>query len=986
MRLKPGLRVVTSFGNGSVLGKKLEVLSAVTSEQTDGNDSAQFVVRTPFAQNVIVRTPLRFTGTDGVTREYRVRRVARDPLGSNALLECAGVVAELATAGLIRAVQNGALTTTFGGSLTIAQWVTNYVLTNLSDDGLSWLNTVLGAIENTQLVTLSFQQWTRMQLLRALEEATGTELAIEQTAVAGKFRIAFHVERGASLPNVRVTKGRNLLDLAIDSTDEGMATVVQPFGGVASGDTEPASLAEHVWTVGTIAGQWVPLYDSSGVFPIAFETMLTGRYLQFTSAGVFVRRLISNSRTSDSAVFLADVSGLSAGMQVSIVFDANGTPLYELTNPAARLQYGRKHRTLSVSGARGERNYLANGNFSSGATGWSATDSGYVEAYQTTEIVSLMGAVDGAQGSGVTSLPLKGLPAGATIRRGERISVGLATIGTTNAKRLIQSTGEVTVPLAAPTTFALADEALVMRPVAVGESFTEFTVDGAQSSGVSSVALLAPVGTPKLVTGHWLRFAAGLYQTATVATGYSFSETNPTPFDITVSITVPLAAAFGTSPVTVGAPITFFDLANSVTFSGTVTSVSGDGLLVSIDFLLPGFGSFYLQEGYTLEQDSRAVAHRQLSGSYGEWDDDGQLSVTWTGTIPFTVAIGDQIAVVPNDGDPESAAVATLTARATITSSVTVTALLERNGALYVQSGTVLTLGGSNVYAASTAVVSGGGTVTVALTTTLGVAAVDNAVVSIPRNVNGWGELGSGSTTILRTDTRALSPTAQIVVPAGETRTVWGHARVIAWPYTISDGGALALQTPRLEIINADTSTVIGTVTGDAWGAATLGGGGVAAPKTVTLRIQVELSATTDIYLRAAAQVGSASTSYAQFVVFGMVTIGSDGDVPFTVDSHANALWHAATRYLRNYSREVRAISVSLVDLRDIIGTPALAESLRIGVRLALTDVGETLRLMAAQRNHLNPAQTLYTVETLQRSAARQIATGSSGAGSLRNT
>lgn len=988
----PKLQIITDFGTGTVR-ETITALSAVTTEQLDGMDSAKFRVQLPTRTAITLRTPLRFRGSDNVIREYRVQRYQKDPLGKWADIDCVPVFYDLTAAGPITEVVNGTEYTAFGGTLTASQWITSYVLTNLVADGLNgWLDTTLGTIDSTQLVTLAWEQWTRAELLRAIADAIGLELVLIQVSAGGKYRIHMLDERGSTSPVIRVSQSRNLIERSVEAGADGIATVVRPRGDVPEGGTEPASIGDHIFTVQSIASGWVVLIDpTTNAPPLQIDDMANGLYLQFLSGTTAVRRIIDDSRASDGAVHLADTSLLTVAARVTLVQDTNGTPISTITHPAALATYGRVVAPLQVDGMRGEANRVPNSNFSQGASQWAGYGAGWVEPYVPSEVTDLTGAMNGVKTAGApATLAVDGLPAGATIRRGERIEVASVLLATVNGtEKVVPSTGNVTLGLSGTLAQNVAASAVLRAYTSAGVAYGALiTANGSATAGATSLAVSAPSMANRAVqAGDKLRFTRGGTYNGQVGT--TASNTNGTGSDVVWTTTLTLAqalvnaAAVPTSPtLTAGDALTFYISTTGQTINGTVGvgGYTADALTLPISITVPAMSTIDLPATFTVIFAVKTTTEtKSITNSTTEWPDNKQLAFTWTGGLTYT---GATLIEWLSSTD---ALLGTLQEISGVTAAST-SATLKNNYLSSFTAASVLYSEPETLYCAAMVQANGSGACTIAVQTANSVSLADNSPVRIVRNTFGWIDQGAGSQTLLRASTGWLSSDAIVLVPALGSKTVWAHFAAQFWHSRndFTNGTTFLL---RLDVIDADTGAALATITSDPLPLTT--SVGADRPQTIgaVVKVQTELLATTRIRVNAYPLVTAGfpgidfSTKSYAMASYAMLTEGPDPNVPFTASSHCNTGFNAGVRYLQVYAREVRSISITVAQLNDITGMLLHAEQVVCGGSLLLADQSETLRAVSVTRDHFTPSRSSLVLETLKRNISRLLGTGTSVAG-----
>jgi hypothetical protein len=963
---RPRLWITTGFASGARV-ERLKLVAASTDDQIGGNDSATFRIVLPTRTTLRTRTPLRFFGSDGITREYRIRRVLADPRGTWADIEAVPPFMDLATSGLVRQIVNGTLYTTFAGTMSEAQWITNYLLTNLTEDGLDWIDPVVGTIEEPAEVTLSFAQFTRAQLWRALEAATGHEYALVQPSEGADYQVVGYTQRNVALPALRVSTPGALMRLMVDASDDGLATVVQPLGDVPSGGTEPATIANHVFAVQSITSGWVVLIDPAApsALPIAIDDLVNGLYLQFAVGTTVYRRTITDARASDGAVYLADTSNLSVGASVRLVQDTNGTPITTLAHPAALALYGRAVVPLPVDGMRGESNLVPNPNFGLGVASWAARASGWLQLYDTAETAHITGALNGALGSGVTSVPIDGLSAGRKIRRGERLEIAAVVLGTTNAVKTIPSTLNVTLPLAGTLPQNVTNGQSVKQYVG-GSLVRSLTINGNQSAGASSLAVtVVGLGTRRLTAGDKLKFyTGGAYSGfSSDSVRYQYEFTSDSTWAFTMAFHVVPSPGPGVLPTALSLAIGDTIVINASlvdpppggftgTFTARVASTYSGGSTIDLEY--DGYDGLKLWVGYlsTITKTKAATETKSITNSTTEWPDNKQLSATWTGAL----TISDIWAIEWLDS--ADGLLGTLLQTGTVSGT---SHTVENPATLQIVSGSTIQTQPQNVFATAEVTANGSGAVT-ATTTATAATAPDNATVRIPRNTFGWSALGSGSGLLLRSSTGFITGATTIVVPPAIGSVIcWAQFPVSIWQSGDDHGTQNA--TVTLQVKNADTNAVIASVVSDAVTLTTPSGGDVPTPETLTNKVQFEVVNTTRVYLEVSVSGTLDFTDTAYLMAhWAMITEGVDPDVPFTPAAFANLGVQAAVRYLLAFAKDVRTVTVTFAQLADIVGAQLVERRAVIGGRVVLPTLNETLRVVQLTRDHFFPSRSTVRI------------------------
>lgn len=416
------------------------------------------------ARLITVRDVLRIDDHTGHVREARVRRIV-DPWGGAAVtVEATLPEADLATRGMIRVVQSGATFYSFGGSLTLTEWITEYVLSNLAEDGLSFLG--LGTIDDDGSTrALQFARVTRLALLRELASQFGREFVYRRDGET-YYRVDMIAQIGSARPPLPVAEGRNLsaLTRVIDDADYGTAYAMA--GATPENYAEPATVGECAYKIEAIIGSgpwWIQLRERSGLpSPVAFDGQFyhaTAPYHLLLRNGT--TRAITGARASDGAVRVDTLTGIVVNEDLGIVRTATGQRMALIAHDARELVTTRVVRDASVPTARPERNYQLNAR----ADDWSGTlPDGFTQGGPDTIIVSRMandalrpasGLVDGTVSNTFGSVLCKSLPANTTFVRGELLWINGVNRGGLIANVTTSGAGAATLQVSG--NFAVTD-------------------------------------------------------------------------------------------------------------------------------------------------------------------------------------------------------------------------------------------------------------------------------------------------------------------------------------------------------------------------------------------------------------------------------------------------------------------------------------------------------------------------------------------------
>jgi hypothetical protein len=298
----------------------------------------------------------------------------------------AGPLAQLLTVrGLVRSGSTFAFTT---GKRTVTDLLNTYVLTNLSDDGLSWLS--LGTVDATDTIEIGdLSRTTRAAVLNAIESQTGHTARLRglyTSNVLTGFALDVVSDLAAGLDTVPLSVGSQIATLQRTRDALRAATVVVPFS--AGGDP----MEQTAWTVDSTSGSapaWIVLRDpvSGNPWPVREDDQFIGAYILQTDG---TTTAIADARASDSAVQVGAIGTLAAGQTVSIVRDTAGRPVLDITSPSGIA--GPRGRLVATAGTRvtdGRRNLVAGPQFSAWASALSAT--GWAAGGDTTSITPTAG-------------------------------------------------------------------------------------------------------------------------------------------------------------------------------------------------------------------------------------------------------------------------------------------------------------------------------------------------------------------------------------------------------------------------------------------------------------------------------------------------------------------------------------------------------------------------------------------------------------------
>lgn len=376
----------------------------------------------------------------------------------------AGPLRQLLTVrGLVR---SGATFAFAPGRQSVAALLSTYVLTNLADDGLSWLS--LGTVDYPDTVEIgTLDRTTRAGVLDAIETQTGHTArlrALTSGGVLTGFAVDVVADIAAGTETVPLTTGASLS--AVQRTRDALraATVAVPFG--ANGQP----MERTVWRVSAITGTapaWVALRDpmTGNPWPIREDDQVNGLFLEQRDG---TQTIIADSRASDSAVQLASVGSIAVNDVVTLIADTAGTAVTSVPSPSGlATSRGRLVGVVTTRVADVRRNYLANGTFGT----W--TDDTTPASYTLTNAVIGAGVVaryprasantnltlqvDGAVAAGSTTISLRGAPAGLRLYSFERFTVLTDAFRVSPTVVAFDGTGRASVAIIGTTGVPYAD-------------------------------------------------------------------------------------------------------------------------------------------------------------------------------------------------------------------------------------------------------------------------------------------------------------------------------------------------------------------------------------------------------------------------------------------------------------------------------------------------------------------------------------------------
>jgi len=709
------------------LGPLARVVSGRVTEATSGAQGPALTVPRSVADTV----PLRAGAWLWVhhprrgTSEWPILSVTNgDGRSADTVTIQGGTIRQaVALRGLIRRVNAyGSVTTTFTvPALPPRELLAQYFFTNLAADNLAWLT--LGEIQYQGTIALEqLTQWTRGQLLDAIEAATGYRFVFVRQGDAA-YRLDLldptRVEGGEVLlaPGVTVDALERTEDLV------SAATVAEPRA--ANGD----ALGEPWWQIDAITGTgpwWVRLVDPAGGPPVIREDgQLTGWWLR-PNDGLPVE--ITDSRASDSAVRVASRTSLTVGQLATVWASEVGAYSAGLSSPSGVALRGRVVQPLTVAVPSMRGNRITDPALRNALASWERVNAsaGGADIFRRDDPVTLTMRVNGAVAGGGTSVTVDdGLP-NAAIRLGDAITVeGVESVASSTV--VTSGTGGATVPLAAvlPATIASGVQLLWRRgPTVLGSP----TTSGTQSAGASSLVLTGFPSTPQLASGDQLvrsvaqtrgfgldliNYAA---ETIPIGTGLTITELR-----VIVEIQAPL-------------PFPQFRF-ETVQYTGTTTADTPQGAGIAYttsgrppDPSGPDVINWFVDSLTGTYQVVAPITTLTLTGTPAAWNAAVESTPAITGTVGSVIAAGERFAWLR-----AGVGIGTVELVTTTASGDTSVAVRLAQGGTRILAGDVLAVPSQTLYAGAATTLSGTGTATLPLRVATAPGLADNAVLTVQR-------------------------------------------------------------------------------------------------------------------------------------------------------------------------------------------------------------------------------------------------------------
>ena len=620
-------------------------------------------------------------------------------------------------------------------ALTPTQIITQYVLTNLDTDNLAWLS--LGTIDYGGTIEIgAITNWTRTQVLDAIEAATGYRIVFTPLMADAGYRIDLRDPAALAGTPRLLAPGVNLDVLEATTDLVGGATIVEPLSSAS------APMGATWWQVSAITGTgpyWVTLVDPAGGPAVIREDgQCVGWYLRPNDG---LPLAITDSRASDSSVAVASRDGLRVGDLASLWLTSEGQTPASVSSPTGLATTGRVVQEVSVAVPHTRSNRVPDGALRNALGLWEVTGAAFggKDVLSRTDPSSMACRINGAVLSAATSIDIDGGTPDGLVRFGDPFLVAGTSVAATGTVTTT-SAGKATVNVLPTLPAAIAtdtDLAWTRAGVKIGVAVT----DGTQALGAGSLALKGLTATPALASGDVLTITTtgsvtiyvGYYnfsgQTIPGGSVFSFTETR----ERTVNGVVSLA---------------------TYTWDGPSVGSTAAGGVISIDetprpAFLSGEVLVSLSGTWT---SSTTTTTATLSGAQPAWS--STLTATAVASAPVTLAAGAVLGW-SRSGSPVGG---TVRVASSVTASVNIPLDLL-NGYTQILSGDTFGLPAQTLYADAVVQLdaNGAGTIPIRVATTAAIA--DNTDVTLQRVIDLAPSAFGGPLVLRLRGNQAVTPT-----------------------------------------------------------------------------------------------------------------------------------------------------------------------------------------------------------------------------------
>jgi len=952
------LEVVSGFGVGVAL-ERLHVMAAECTQvrQVDNHDTLACTIAWP--ASLRNRSTVRLTRDDARVFEYRITSLVVDESGAWARIVGAGPWASLAKAGLIREVVDGVPTYAFAAEGTISELCTTYFLPNLAVDGLEWIDSTLGPIDVDAMCTVDFAHWNRAQLIQRLVEQTGYEPYLYQPSAGARYQLAFAVRRGSAATAFVVATDLNLVRHTSEQDDTEILTVVTPFGAVAEGAVERATIADTSWEVSVIDSAWVTLRDPTGlVVPIVFDGQLNGLFLEFATSTTPTRREILASRVSDQSIQLASTTSLNTtALHVRIVADALGTPLVAMVNPGGILAYGSVAGQEDVSGGRGERNFVRNAAFITGVQGWTAGASGWVEAHPVTDTVDLTGMVNGAVSVSDTSIVVDNFLPNAIIRKGELMTGVSAALcaAPSGAGHTIKSDGKATVTLSAGLAYAITDgQTLSMR--GTSGVVQSVTVDGNQAAAAMALDLKSfATVTRQLTNGDKIQFEyGGTYKArSTQYINYWNFFGVPTVFGDVIQIApdglVDANIVPSTPPLIVGDAVTLTRFSGETFAAVLWRDYDPQSGVLCLDITLPTDALVRVTptDPFFITVTKTDTVIKTLTSATAQFSEAGLATATWTGGLAQSYGTA---AARWMDSANVLVAYLVVSSGAGAGATSAVLSYPTRARILPLAAFDTGSVGADLFFCNATTTLNGSGAGTIPLMFAAPGTLSDNTGLRVYRNTHGWA-LDVPQYHVMRTVNGTTSDTFVLTIPGSAAHTATCTVVASLFVPISTNFFSSKSPTPNIYPVTLEVRDPVGPVTYTNTVNVAVPASYQTDPRPVPVTFTMTQQVPVTQHRSLTVKLSAADSTHVNALIMLMVhsasvVLTTETGVPFTPTSHGTVLWQRGARRLQLAHMVTSPIAGTIIDLSQISGAQVVPQTVELGQSVYLRVVNDTQRAL----------------------------------------
>lgn len=217
-----------------------------------------------------------------------------------------------------------------------------------------------GTIESLMLHQHAWQVQSAREIMAALAQKVGCEWRLRYDTDSGDHLLEVLDEIGADAPPVYVATGRNITALARTQGQGDFGTALVPQGDTDGGTGERHGVSEASWYVSAKSTDVLTLAArNGGPGPVAFDNEWVPSWLLARDA-TFHEVVGSDAATQQVTLEAGGGASFAVGDEVVFYADDQGTPITELSNPAAVIVYGREAMTKAYEGYRSERQHVSN--------------------------------------------------------------------------------------------------------------------------------------------------------------------------------------------------------------------------------------------------------------------------------------------------------------------------------------------------------------------------------------------------------------------------------------------------------------------------------------------------------------------------------------------------------------------------------------------------------------------------------------------------